>query len=372
MKKAYKVTWISVASVIGVVIIAIVLALYLVLSSKRLTSLVNKHASKFITCDYNIGKVDLTLFKTFPDVGLEIDDLVLINPTKGWTSDTLAAIDECVVSVNLKKILFEDEIIVNSCQLNGGFINAFFDTEGNNNFDIFPPSEPSEPEAEEDGTSYPIDLEKLKINDVKIVYTDLSSNTVATIDGLGLSLKGIINGDVIDGDLKLNIKEVTANIEDTTTMKAGIKNISLDGKINMKGDDIKADATIATGALAFLMTGDEKIGANLNSFSLNYNGIVNNYEFVKGLAKLKINGLTMAMDDEKYADNADICLDIPIELDLNKYQAKFEKSEIKLNDIKVEFIGEATMKDDINLNMDLRTNAMIINDLINLIPERLR
>ena len=372
MKKAYKVTWISLASVLGVVIITVLIALYLVLSSKRLTSLVNKHASKFITCDYNIGKVDLTLFKTFPDVGLEIDDLVLINPTKGWTSDTLAAIDECVVSVNLKKILFNDEIIVNSCQLNGGFINAFFDTEGNNNFDIFPPSEPSEPEAEEDGTSYPIDLEKLKINDVKIVYTDLSSNTVATIDGLGLSLKGIINGDVIDGDLKLNIKEVTANIEDTTTMKAGIKNISFDGKIDMKGDDIKADATIATGALAFLMTGDEKIGANLNSFSLNYNGVVNNYEFVKGLAKLKINGLTMAMDEEKYADNADICLDIPIELDLNKYQAKFEKSEIKLNDIKVEFIGEATMKDDINLNMDLRTNAMIINDLINLIPERLR
>ena len=372
MKKAYKVTWISLASVLGVVIITVLIALYLVLSSKRLTSLVNKHASKFITCDYNIGKVDLTLFKTFPDVGLEIDDLVLINPTKGWTSDTLAAIDECVVSVNLKKILFNDEIIVNSCQLNGGFINAFFDTEGNNNFDIFPPSEPSEPEAEEDGTSYPIDLEKLKINDVKIVYTDLSSNTVATIDGLGLSLKGIINGDVIDGDLKLNIKEVTANIEDTTTMKAGIRNISFDGKIDMKGDDIKADATIATGALAFLMTGDEKIGANLNSFSLNYNGVVNNYEFVKGLAKLKINGLTMAMDEEKYADNADICLDIPIELDLNKYQAKFEKSEIKLNDIKVEFIGEATMKDDINLNMDLRTNAMIINDLINLIPERLR
>ncbi len=372
MKKAYKVTWISLASVFGVVIIVIVLALYLVLSSKRLTSLVNKYAADFITCDYNIGKVDLTLFKTFPDVGLEIDDLVLINPTKGWTTDTLAAIDQCVVSVNLKKILFEDEIIVNSCQLNGGFINAFFDTEGNNNFDIFPPSEPSEPVAEEEETSYPIDLDKLKINDVKIVYTDLSSNTVATINGLGLSMKGAIKDDDIAGDLKLNIKEITADIDDTTTMKAGIRNISFDGKIDMKGDDIKADATIATGALAFLMTGDEKIGANLNSLSLNYNGVVNNYEFIKGLANLKINGLTMAMDDEKYADNADICLDIPIELDINKYQAKFEKSEIKLNDIKVEFIGEATMKDDINLNMDLRTNAMIINDLINLIPERMR
>lgn len=373
MKKAYKITWISLASVVGVVVITVLIALYLVLNTKRLTSLVNKYASDFITCDYNIGKVDLTLFKTFPDVGLEINDLVLFNPTKGWTTDTLAAIDECVVSVNLKKILFEDEIIVNSCQLNGGFINAFFDTEGNNNFDIFPPSEPTEPVVEEtDNSSYLIDLDKLKINDVKVIYTDLAANTVAEINGLGLTLKGVINDDAIAGDLKLNIKELTAKIEDTTTMKAGIRNISFDGKIDMKGDDIKADATIATGTLAFLMTGDEKIGANLNNLSLNYNGVVNNYEFIKGLANLKINGLTMAMDDEKYADNADICLDIPIELDINKYQAKFEKSEIKLNDIKVEFIGEATMKNDINLNMDLRTNAMIINDLINLIPERIR
>ena len=78
MKKAYKVTWISLASILGVVIIAIIIALYLVLSPKRLTSLVNKYASDFITCEYNIGKVDVTLFKTFPDVGLEIDVSVLL------------------------------------------------------------------------------------------------------------------------------------------------------------------------------------------------------------------------------------------------------------------------------------------------------
>ena len=78
MKKAYKITWISLASVVGVVLIVILLAMYLVFSPKRLTSLVNSYGSNFITCDYNIGKVDLTLFKTFPDVGLEINDLVLI------------------------------------------------------------------------------------------------------------------------------------------------------------------------------------------------------------------------------------------------------------------------------------------------------
>ena len=221
MKKAYKVTWISLASVVGVVLITVLIALYLVLSPKRLTSLVNKYAADFITCDYNIGRVDLTLFKSFPNVGLQINDVVLLNPTKGWTTDTLAAIDECVVSVNIKKILFEDEIIVNSCTLTGGYINAFFDTEGKNNFDIFPPSE-TEPEEtvqpETAESSYKIDLDKLRLNNVNIRYTDLASNTTAAINGLDLKMKGTINEDVISGDLSMTVKELNANIEDSTSM----------------------------------------------------------------------------------------------------------------------------------------------------------
>ena len=376
MKKAYKITWISLASVVGVVLIVILLALYLVLSPKRLTSLVNKYASNFITCDYNIGKVDLTLFKTFPDVGLEINDLVLINPTKGWTTDTLAHIDECIVSVNLKKALFEDEIIVNSCMLNNGFINAFFDTEGKNNFEIFPPSEAEPNEAadatEVDEGSYLIDINKLNLNNINVRYTDLASSTTAAIHGLGLKMKGTINDDIIDADVDLAIKDINAEIQDTTSMKAAIKNITFDGKVNMKGDDIKADASIGTGALAFLMKGASNMSANLNSFKVSYKGDVNNYEHLKGDIFLKANGATAVMDGETYANNTDINLDIPIDFDLNQNYAKFDKSEIKLNDIKIEFIGEASMKDAIKLNMDLHTNAMIIDDILRLIPERLK
>jgi len=373
MKKAYKVTWISLASVVGFILIVLLIAMYLVFSPKRLTGLVNKYAADFITCDYNIGKVDLTLFKTFPNVGVEINDVVLINPTKGWTTDTLARIDEVVVSVNLKKMLFEDEIIVNTCMLDGGFINAFFDMEGNTNLDILPPSETEEPETEE-SSSYLIDLNKLKINNVKINYTDLAANTMATIKGLGLSLKGNMKDVVALDDIKLTIKDITAEIDDTTTMKAGIKDLKIDGKVNidLNKEDIDANVTFGTGKLAFLMTGENNIGADYNSLSFNYNGTVNKYELVKGTADMKVSNVTVAMDNEKYLDDAIINLNIPLELDLDKIHAKFEQSQINLNDIKIEFIGEATMNDDIKLNMDVRTNTMIINDLIRLIPERMR
>ena len=373
MKKAYKITWISLASVVGVVIIAVLIALYLVLSPKRLTSLVNKYAADFITCDYNIGKVDLTLFKTFPNVGLEINDLVLINPTKGWTTDTLAAIDECIVSVDIKKALFENAIIINKCQLIGGFINAFFDTEGNNNFDIFPPSEAEPNEAVTEGSSYLIDLDKLVLNKVDIRYTDLGANTIAAINGLGLTLKGTINDDVIDGNLNLRIDDLSAEINDTTTMKADIANITIDGKVTMKGDDIQADANIGTGLLAFLMTGDGEIGANLKSFNVRYDGDVNNYEHLKGTADMKVNSVTVTMDGERYVDNANISFNSPLEFDLGKMQGSFAQSELRFNDIIIGFMGQLALADpDIIMDMNVNTNTMVISQVIKLIPENMR
>ena len=372
MKKAYKVTWISLASLVGVVLIVLLIALYLLLSPKRLTGLVNRYAKDFITCEYNIGKVDLTLFKTFPDAGIEINDVVLINPTNGWTTDTLAAIDKLVVSVNLRKILFENEIIVNSCLLDGGLVNVFFDTEGNSNLDIFPPSE-AEPNEAEEGGSFPIDLNKLALNNIEVRYTDLGANTVANINGLGLKAKGMMKDELIDGDIDLSINDLRATIDnDTANIDAAIKDINFKGKVKMTDDDINANISLGTGALALLMTGNENIMAGLNSLNVSYNGDVNDYDYIKGTVSLDIDDVTAIMDNDTYADNADFSLEIPLELNLAEYQAKFEKSEINLNKIKIEFIGSTTLKDDITMNMDIRTNTMIINDLIRLLPEKLK
>ena len=371
MKKAYKVTWISLASVVGVVLITVLIALYLVLSPKRLTSLVNKYAANFITCEYNIGKVDLTLFKSFPDVGLEIDDLVLINSSEKWESDTLAAIDECIVSLNLKKLMFDDAIIVNSCILSGGYINAYFDAEGNNNFDIFPPSEPEvETAPETESTAYSIDLEKIKLNNINLRYADAASKTAASVTGLGLVLKGNITEELIEADMDLQISDVTAEINDTTTIKAAIKQIAVNGKVKMAGDNINAKTAVSTGVLAFLMTGDSNIGANYNSLSLSYNGDVNNYNIIKGVTDLKVNGVTVVMDNEKYVDNANISFNSPLEYDVEKFDAKFEKSSLQFNDIIIGFMGQLAMAgDDINMNMDVNTNTIVIGEAIKLIPQ---
>lgn len=105
MKKPLKITLITLGSLLGLVIIVVAIASWLVLTPARLTSIVRNQAPNFITCDFDIEQAELTIVKTFPEVGLKINDVLLINPMEDAPSDTLAYIDECVVTVDIKSSL---------------------------------------------------------------------------------------------------------------------------------------------------------------------------------------------------------------------------------------------------------------------------
>ena len=142
MNKTLKITLISIGSLLGLVLITVLVACWLVLTPARLTSIVRNQAPNFINCEFEIKQADITLFKSFPKLGLRIDDVTLINPMKGSPSDTLAYINECIVSVDIKKFLKEDKVIIDECRLHGGYVNLFTNKSGQTNLDIFPPSEP--------------------------------------------------------------------------------------------------------------------------------------------------------------------------------------------------------------------------------------
>ena len=137
MKKALKITGIVLASLVGVVLIVAGIASALITSSGWLTKQVKKYAPEFVTCQTELGKADLTLFKTFPNVGIDIENVALINPMVGSPSDTLANIDDLTVVLDLKKLLKEKEIVIRKCILEDAFVNLYTDSIGNNNFDVF-------------------------------------------------------------------------------------------------------------------------------------------------------------------------------------------------------------------------------------------
>lgn len=89
MKKAC----IVLASLVGLIIIAAIVAVNTVASSERLTKIINQYVPQYVNCQMELGRASVSFFKTFPNLGVSVEQVALVNPMEGSPSDTLARID---------------------------------------------------------------------------------------------------------------------------------------------------------------------------------------------------------------------------------------------------------------------------------------
>lgn len=117
--------------------VAVCVAVWLIFTPSRLTPIVRQVADKYITCEHEVGEVDLTFFSTFPEFGLRVDGLCLINPTEGAQSDTLLAASEVVATVNVMEFLQHSNLVVRELSLPNAVANIYIADDGATNFDVF-------------------------------------------------------------------------------------------------------------------------------------------------------------------------------------------------------------------------------------------
>jgi hypothetical protein len=202
MKKFAKIFFISVLSLLVVLIVTISIALWLVFTPERFTPIVRKQADKFITCRTEIGEVELTFFSTFPNFGLKVKQFALINPMAGSQSDTLVQVDEMIGIIDAAAWWKRDELILIGLELNGGTVNVFTDSLGNTNYNITPTGTTAAPETEAETTLPKIDIRKLALNNVTLNYNDLSLKLNTVIRNLSAEVKGMVDHDSISGIIK--------------------------------------------------------------------------------------------------------------------------------------------------------------------------
>ncbi len=190
MKQFWKIFGITLGSVLGVIVIALLVAIYFIFTPARLTPIVRNVAADIITCEHEIGEVELTFFSTFPAFGLRADGLYIINPIEGAPSDTLLAAPEVVVTVDIMKFLNESNLEVHTLQLADAELNVFINAEGQTNFDIFPASTDTIQEPDTASFSLPFNeliVENLAFYAPKIRFISEPDSIYVTLDNTTLS-----------------------------------------------------------------------------------------------------------------------------------------------------------------------------------------
>jgi len=248
MKKAIKITLVSVLSLIGLVLIIVSIAIWLVFTPERLTPIVNKQADKLLACQSELGEIELTFFSTFPDFGIKIKNLMLINPVTGAQSDTLVSLNEFTGIIDVKAWWKNNDIVLVGMELNGGALNLWADSLGNTNYDIVPADTVAEPEVPEEVSATPvIDVKNISLKDIDISYTDLSLKMTAGIKKLDATISGILLPDSLSGRITMETPSISFDYDGEKYLQnAAVKlDLPLDFSISKELAKLKdAEATV--------------------------------------------------------------------------------------------------------------------------------
>ena len=304
MKKTLKIIGISLACLVGLVLLAAIIALSTVTSPRQLTRLVKKHAPSVLPFDLQLERANLTLIKTFPDVGLELDKVAILSPMEGSPSDTLARVDRLILSADAKHYLKTKEIVVNRCQLEDSRVVLFTDADGRSNLDIFK-------SQDDDTASAPfdlrLDLRQVNLKNTDLIYIDRRSGLVGEATGLDLDLTGRMEHDDIDAVLALKAPAMQLRTEGLLGTARQLE-IGFDGRLddyNRLDGDLTLNSPDLSLHAGYDVLHNDQIGLNL-PLTLALDTLAGTLRD----AQLSLNGMEIGIPEGSFRlDDPDLVLD---------------------------------------------------------------
>lgn len=336
MKKGWKILLISLGSLLGLVIVVAAVALWLVFTPAQLTKIVNRVAANYVLAETHFDRVDLTLFKTFPDAGLKIDNVYLVNAVEGALCDTVARIGSLTLGVDVKAFMKENKVIVHQVLVDDVQACLYIGSNGQSNFDVFP-------KGDEDTTSSSFSLDSLPEMNLKRV----------SISNLCAQLQNDKNGLYAEAtDLDLNVKG---------TLTAGL----VDADLDLQTDKMMLRTVDSNGETQIYAVLDEP------TIALKADG---NLDKVKGQLKmnLKKGRFNDMINETLQASKHDLLsLSVPFEADLQKMHITLDESEVHLDEYALGLQGDVQLKNadepmavDVELHTDGQWQVAPLLDLL--------
>ena len=214
MIKALKIFGWVLLSLVVVVIVAVTIVCYVVFTPARLTPIARQAAGEYITCEHEVGEVDLTFFSTFPRFGLRADGLLLINPKAGSQNDTVVSAPRFTVTVDIMEFINRQKLVVHEAILDDASVNFFVAPDGTTNLtDVFVTS----PDTT-DTTAFSLPFNELRVDGLRIkaraiTFLDAKDTIEASLGNTELKAKAASWDDML---LSLDAQDVCANLKGET------------------------------------------------------------------------------------------------------------------------------------------------------------
>ena len=253
MRKVLKWVVITFASVILLFVIVIGVAVWFVFTPEKLTPVVRTQAAKYITCESQIGEVELTFFSTFPQFGLKVNRFALVNHLPDAPSDTLVQAGEFVGIVDLSAWWKRNELVFTELQLRNGNLNAFTDSLGRTNFDILLADTTAVPEESKMPFSF-INIENVELENIQLSYIDQSLKLQAEVRDLTAQFSGKMISDTIDTQMNVSKGKLSLTYEGENYLQNASVMIQMPARVVLSKQMVvfgKSEVSVNNMGLAF-------------------------------------------------------------------------------------------------------------------------
>lgn len=224
MKRLFKIVGITFACLLATTVVVVAAAVGIlckvVFSPDKLTPVVDKVADQFIGCDYAIDEVDLTLVSTFPNAGLRIKGLYVINPMEGAPSDTVLGIPELILGVDVKQYLDSQKLAIETLSAEDMILNAYINELGDVNWDVLT-LEKDTTEEDTSATVLPFDVnvKSIRLSTRQLSFVDKKDSL--ELSPLSLSLTASATADSTLSSIHAHIDQLLADWNGLTISISG-------------------------------------------------------------------------------------------------------------------------------------------------------
>src|SRR5688572_26003629 len=256
MKKTFK--WVLL--IFGGLFVLILAAAFIlpIIFKDDIKAAIDKEIAKSVNADvvFDADNFSLSFFRHFPNITAQLKDLGVLNRAP-FEGQILFATEEFEVEVNLKDILFGDQLRVKGISLIKPVINIKVNEDGKANYDIVIPSADSA-KADEPQEDFSFGIDHWEIVDGDVSYDDRTLPYLLVIKGMNHSGSGDFSQDVFD--------LTTHTTADTVTT-------SFDGVEYLTNKQAEIDATV-TISEDYSKYAFKENAIKLNDFGMSFDGSV--------------------------------------------------------------------------------------------------
>jgi hypothetical protein len=294
--------------VILIGIIYTILGVYISSHHATIVKDINKAAKEKFTGDIKIGDVEILFFKGFPNITLEIKDVVVKDSL--WSQHKKTFIDSKSIYVNILpwSIILTD-IEINNITIENATLDIFVDKNGYSNASALTPRKQVKKDPKKK-SMLSVEIDKVKLHNVNIISENVIKHKKFSFDTEDLTIK--IKTNDKGWNANVNIKTMVNSLAFNTKQGSFAKNKLIQGEINADFDKVKGQIIVHSDKLAIGET-DFQVDAELGVSKTNSKFGIHLFSksiYWKNAASLVSNNISSKLYKFDFKDDFDIKCDI--------------------------------------------------------------